>query len=349
MTIYDIAKEAGVAASTVSRVINNKPGIREETRKRVRDLLEKYHYTPNEAARGLVTQSSRSIGILIEDIRVSHHTESAYVIEQAMTARGYCCITLSTGPEEQKKREYVRILGQRRVDGAILIGSMLATEAVKESIEKHLKEIPVAIVNGALDLPNVHGVLTDEAGGIRSGVRLMAGKGKRKLAFIRDSCSPSNLEKENGFIAGMLELGRKREDLWIYRETDGPGRACGDKGAVKPLRTTRESLREGYHMALKILEDHPDVEGMIFSIDLLAAGGIQALTERGVKVPGQVAVMGVDNTIYGELCSPRLTTLDNKLEQVSAAASRILLDALEGKENPQKMMLFTDIIEREST
>ena len=109
------------------------------------------------------------------------------------------------------------------------------------------------------------------------------------------------------------------------------------------------SLREGYQMALKVLEDHPDVEGMIFSIDLLAAGGIRALTDRGAKVPGQVAVMGVDNTVYGELCIPRLTTLDNKLEQVSAAASRILLDALEGRENPQKMMLFADIIEREST
>ncbi len=347
MTIYDIAKEAGVAASTVSRVINNRPGIGEETRRRVRDLLEKYHYTPNEAARGLVTQSSRSIGILIEDIRVSHHTESVYVIEREMTARGYCCITLSTGPEEQKKREYVRILEQRRVDGAVLIGSMLATEAVKESIEKHLNGIPVVMVNGMLDLPNVYGVLVDEAGGIRSGVRLMAGKGKRKLAFIRDSCSPSNSEKENGFIAGMLELGWKREDLWIYHENGDSGHAGG--GAVKTLRSTRESLREGYQMALKVLEDHPDVEGMIFSIDLLAAGGIRALTDRGAKVPGQVAVMGVDNTVYGELCIPRLTTLDNKLEQVSAAASRILLDALEGRENPQKMMLFADIIEREST
>ena len=90
-TIYDIAKEAGVSASTVSRVVNNKPGINEKTRKKVQQLLEKYNYIPNEAARGLVTQSSRIIGILIEDIRVFHHTESAYVIEQEMTRLGYTC------------------------------------------------------------------------------------------------------------------------------------------------------------------------------------------------------------------------------------------------------------------
>ena len=87
MTIYDIAREAGVSASTVSRVINHKPGIKESTRQRVQELLERYHYTPDVSARGLVTQASRFIGILIEDIRVEHHTESAYVLEQAMTAK----------------------------------------------------------------------------------------------------------------------------------------------------------------------------------------------------------------------------------------------------------------------
>lgn len=103
-TIYDIAKEAGVSASTVSRVVNNKPGVNENTRKKVQQLLEKYNYIPNEAARGLVTQSSRIIGILIEDIRVVHHTESAYVIEQEMTRLGYTCITLSTGRIRKRRQ-----------------------------------------------------------------------------------------------------------------------------------------------------------------------------------------------------------------------------------------------------
>lgn len=108
MTIYDIAKQAGVSASTVSRVINNKPGINAQTRKRVQKLLNENHYTPNEAARGLVMQSSKIIGILIEDLRIEHHTESAYVIEQEMTALGYTCITLSTGRRDEKKADYLK-------------------------------------------------------------------------------------------------------------------------------------------------------------------------------------------------------------------------------------------------
>lgn len=103
MTIYDIAREAGVSASTVSRVINNKPGIKESTRKKVQKLLDEYNYTPDVAARGLVMQASKFIGILIEDIRVSHHTESAYVIEQEMTRQGYTCITFSTGADSKRK------------------------------------------------------------------------------------------------------------------------------------------------------------------------------------------------------------------------------------------------------
>ena len=97
MTIYDIAKEAGVSASTVSRVINNKPGVRKETKKKIQQLLAKYNYSPNEAARGLVTQASKIIGILVDDIRTIHHTDGAYIIERELVKLGYCCIIFNTG------------------------------------------------------------------------------------------------------------------------------------------------------------------------------------------------------------------------------------------------------------
>ena len=89
MTIYDIAKEAGVSASSVSRVINNKPGVNAETRQRIMKLMEKYSYSPNAIARGLVSQSSKTIGIMVADIRNIHHTDGAYYIEREMVAMGY--------------------------------------------------------------------------------------------------------------------------------------------------------------------------------------------------------------------------------------------------------------------
>lgn len=330
MTIYDIAREAGVAASTVSRVLNNKPGIKAETREHVQQILKKYNFTPDQAARGLVMQSSKIIGILMQDIRVVHHIDSAYIIEQEMTQRGYCCITMSTGHTDEKMAEYIKILEERRVEGAILIGSMFGTERVKKSIQEHLGNVPIVIVNGYLDLPNVYGIMADEERGIEQCVELLVSKGKEKLAFAVDTDSPSNRLKTRGFVTGMLRQGWKREEMWIYE--------------------TKESSPDGgYEVAGRILKEHPDVQGIIYSVDVTAVGGLRALYDMGVKVPDQVAVTGVDNTIYGEICRPRLTTLDNRLVELGSTAAEILLSAMNGQARTSKMMFFTEIIEREST
>lgn len=338
-TIYDIAKEAGVSASTVSRVVNNKPGINEKTRKKVQQLLEKYNYIPNEAARGLVTQSSRIIGILIEDIRVFHHTESAYVIEQEMTRLGYTCITLSTGPDPKKKAEYIRHLEQRRVEGAILMGSMFGSSEVEASIREHLSGIPIVIVNGYLDLPNVYSVLADEERGIEECVELLARKGRRHMAFVLDLETPSNNKKKRGFMTAMMRQGIPQEQQLLYR--------ADEEEASFP--DPHNTIRRGAEITKRLLRENPQVDAIVYSVDMLAIGGLQEMERQGIAVPEQIAVMGVDNTIYGEICKPQLSTLDNKLVEVSRNASGILLNALEKKVVSKRMMVCTEIIEREST
>ena len=166
MTIYDIAKIAGVSASTVSRVANNKPGIKEETRQQIQSLLDQYDYRPNETARGLVNQSSRMIGILITDIRYEHHVDIAYHIEKEMERHGYCSLILNTGLSDEKKAQAITVLSQRRVDGAILVGSTFQCDAVKQALASRMEGKPVVITNGYLDLPNVKGVLVNEKEGL---------------------------------------------------------------------------------------------------------------------------------------------------------------------------------------
>lgn len=222
MTIYDIAREAGVSASTVSRVINHKPGIKESTRQRVQELLERYHYTPDISARGLVTQASRFIGILIEDIRVEHHTESAYVLEQAMTAKGYTCITFSTGPQPERKAQYIQILEQRRVEGVFLIGSMFGTPEVRQSIAQHMHGIPVVLVNGELDLPNAYNVLADEQQGTADCVALLAEAGRCRPAYLMDTDTPANRNKVCGFRQGLARCGLHPNAPILTEKDTGP-------------------------------------------------------------------------------------------------------------------------------
>lgn len=329
MTIYDIAKIAGVSASTVSRVANHKPGIKEETRRQIQELLDQYDYRPNETARGLVNQSSRMIGILITDIRYAHHVDIAYHIEKEMEKQGYCSLILNTGLSDEKKIQAIKVLSQRRVDGAILVGSTFQCEAVKQALTAYLSKEPVIITNGYLDLPNVKGVLVNEKEGIESCVELLAGKGHQKLAFVLPNHTPSNLAKQKGFIAGMEALGWKKDELWIY--------------------TSPTTLEDGRRVTEQILEEHPDVEGLIFGEDLSAVSGIRALLDKHIAVPGQIAVIGVDNSRYCDICYPRLTSLNNRMVEMSFEAARILLDDLEGRKNPEKIMLFSGIIERETT
>lgn len=330
MTIYDIAKEAGVAASTVSRVINNKPGIKAETRMKVQKLLEKYNYTPNAAARGLVMQSTKIVGILLVDIRVMHHIDSAFFIEQELTKRGYCCITMSTGTSDERKAAYIQILEQRRVEGVILMGSMFSTEAVRRSIEAHLPNVPVVIVNGHLDLPNVSGVLVDEEAGVERCVKLLSDKGSKKTAFVLDADSPANRKKQQGYYNGILKMGGKEEDFLMYEAEES-------------------SLKGGYDTTLKLLREHSDVQGIIYSIDLVAVGGIRAAYDMGFKVPKQLRIIGIDNSLFGEICMPKLTTLNNKLQEMSETAATILWEGITGKPQNKRLMLFSEIIEREST
>ena len=279
MTIYDIAKQAGVSASTVSRVINNKPGINAQTRKRVQKLLNENHYTPNEAARGLVMQSSKIIGFLIEDLRIEHHREAAYVIEQEMTALGYTCITLSTGRRVEKKADYIRILEQRRVDGAILMGSMFETESVKKSIKEHLPDVPVAIVNGYLEVPNVYVILIDEERGVKECAELMFKKGKKHLVMAVDSDTPSNRNKQKGYLRAMLEQGIAKEDIPFYTAVN------------KEFTNPRDVRAAGAKLTEQILTERPETDGIIYTTDLLAVGGLEAAKKLRQRIPQDLAIM----------------------------------------------------------
>jgi LacI family transcriptional regulator len=326
MTIYDIAEKAGVSASTVSRVVNNKPGVRPTVRKSIKRLLEKFNYSPNETARSLVAQSSRMIGILIGDIRNIHHTDGAYIIERELAKLGYCCIIFNTGSEDSAKAEYLQILAQRRVEGAILIGSQFQSDIVVSAISRYLSDVPVFISNGYIDLPNVYSVLADERGGVSKCVEMLFLRGKHKISFVIDQYTPSNKLK----LQGYKEVVIQHNNTPLVFECDS-------------------SLCGGYDITCEIMKTNRDVDGIIYAVDLLAAGGVRALMDQKIVIPKQVAVVGIDNSIYCEICNPRLTSLDNKLLDVHITIARHIGDILEGRKIIKKMLVFSDIVCRETT
>ena len=328
VTIYDIAKMAGVSPSTVSRVVNDKPNVKKATRAKVLKLLQEYGYTVNETARGLVTQSSRMIGVLISDIRTTHHTDGIFYLQRELSQKGYSCLIYNTGTEAEEQVRYIQTIGQRKVDAAVLMGSIYQTEAVRDAIQKYIPSIPVFLCNGYLDLPNVYGLIADERRGVCDCVELLANKGRRNLAFILNRYTPSNCLKEEGFIEGVR-------------------RCCGGAPAtVIESGTATDGILEA---TKGLLREHPEINGITCSEDLLAVIGLRALTEMNRKVPEDVAVIGINNSQYAQICTPMLTSLDNMLYDLSSMVARDIFQVLNGQHVNRKVMVCSKIVERQST
>lgn len=328
MTIYDIAKEAGVSASTVSRVMNGKPGIGEKTRKKIQNLLVKYNYMPNSSARSLSTSETRLIGILLEDVRNMHHALSAYTLEKALTARGYSGLIVNTGTEDASKARYLDLLKARNVDGAIMVGSTYQNSFIKEVIRSGLSDIPVVIANGWINLPNVYGILVDEEKGIESCTDLLLDGGRKHIAFALPSPTPSNINKMSGYRNSLRNHGLPDSAMIVCEDCFSP--------------------EDGVRAADWLLENHPETDAVIFGEDAPAIGLIRRLSERGVRVPGDIAVIGTNNSSCCVFSNPQLTSLDNKPVQMCEEAVRTLISALNGEDPPHRIMLFCDIVKRDS-
>ncbi|HRX58135.1 MAG TPA: LacI family DNA-binding transcriptional regulator [Eubacteriales bacterium] len=328
VTIYEIAEAAGVSASTVSRVINDKPGVKKATKKRVLECLEEHHFSPNETARGLVNQSSKMIGILISDMRTTHHTDGIYYIQREFSRLGYGCLIMNTGHNDEDRAQYIQQMNQRRVEAAVLIGSTFQSGLVKDAIEQYMPKIPIIIANGYIDLPNVYGVIADEQGGTEKCVDLLRRRGYRYPAFAANRETPSNLLKIQGFRDGVRRC--------------FPGQ--------EPVVLITGSEQQEIESALgQLFEEHPQTDSVVFSEDPMAALCIRALHDRGIDVPTQVGVIGINNSFVAEICNPSLTSLDNMLLDLSVTAARNLIDVLQGRHVVKKMMVYSRLIEREST
>ena len=328
-TIYDIAEKAGVSASTVSRVINNYPYVNKETRAKVLKVIAESNYIQNDSARSLATQSTRMAGILIADVRTTHHTEGVYYVEHEFSKNGYSCLIYNTGTDPDQQARYIQILSQKKVEAVVLMGSVFQNVSVQSAIMVCMPNTPVAICNGYLEGPNIYGVTADERGGVMKAVKLLAEKGRKNMVFITNRLTPSNQEKLEGFKAGIK----------LHTENGRPEVIEVESGEIKDIElATRD-----------VMKRNPETDAIIYSEDYIALGGLHALYELGIKVPEQVAVMGINNSRYADISNPSLTSIDNMLYDTSLIAVRNLLDVLKGERVNHRMSIGSEIVERSST
>ena len=329
MNIYDIAAEAGVSISTVSRVMNNKGNVNPEMRRRIEEVLKKYDYKPSAIARGMVSKTMKTIAILTVDLRVPQHARQVFIIEQEFCRKGYNVMVCNTGGKLEECARYINLLSEKQVDGLVLIGSTFNALEGRTEITGKVSRIPVVMANGHLDLPNCYSILIDDLKGIRRAADFLYEKGHRDIFCICDLETDSGREKKKGFLESM-----KLHDI--------------DNGEERVL-PCRYGMEGGVLAVERLLDLGRPFTGLLFGEDTTAIGAMKALRRRGIRVPEDVAIVGYDNSPDAVVCEPELTTVDIKIEMMGALCARTLQDLLENKEANTALAIQPEIIVRKST
>ena len=327
MNIYDIALEAGVSISTVSRVLNNKKNVSPKTVEKVRGVMKKNNYTPNSNARALVMNTTQTIGIITVDIRGSHYANVAHAVLGVFNKFGYNCVFCNAGRTPEEQQYFIELLLQNKLDGLLFVGSVFESPTIESLIKDRLSHVPIVMVNGNLDLPNVYSVSCKEEDGITDAIEHLCLNDHKKIAFVKsDRPKKSDTIKENAYLDVINRYGLKP---FIYQ--------------------TEDKITQAVPVTEQILDDHPDISAIMYSTDTMAAGGLKTVTNRGLNVPNDVEIIGFNNSEVCEILTPTLTSVDNQAEQLGTHAARILYDVMEGRKTSKKLVLIPELVFREST
>lgn len=329
MNIYDIAAESKTSISTVSRVLNKKGNVNPEMRRRVEEVLKKYDYKPSAIARGMVSKTMKSIAILTMDVRVTHYARMIYVIEQRFSNQGFNVTVCNTGGSMEECAKYMEILSEKQVDGIVLIGSIFNELIRFPEIVAGIRDIPVVIANGRVDLPNFYSVLVDDAKAIRSAVDYLYEQGHRNFLYAYDMETDSGRAKRRGFV----------ETLKLHDIPDAEAR-------VFPCTY---GLEGGLEAAGRMMELAVPFDAVVCGEDITAIGIMKGLKRNGIRIPQEVSITGCNNSPDSLICEPELTTLDNKPELLGGMCAQLLQDVLDGKHPDMEVAIQPELLVRGTT
>lgn len=309
VTIKDIASLAGVSKTTVSKVINNKDdSISAATKDKILQIMKEQNYVPNKLAQGLVTKRTKTIGLLIPDIRNPFFTDISRGAEDYARKEGYNIIFSNTDEDYEKEVQCVSMLCEKMVDGIIFAPSSNTSE--EENRYSDLK-IPIVLVDKHIDIQNAKGVVkVDNKNGTYEATKYLIKQGHKEILYLSGPFK-NDIAKErlNGYIRALEKNG----------------------GVFK-----KENVIEGqykYEWSYEYIKslDKINFSAICCANDLIAIGAIQALRERNLKIPQDISIVGFDDIQTAKLIDPSLTTIRQPAYEMGQKASEILINSLNNK------------------
>lgn len=324
-TIKDIAELAGVSYGTVSRVINERPGVNAETRAAILSIIREQGFQPNAIARSLVTRQSKTIALIVPDISQPLFGSIALSVDKEAFRLGYNTVLCNTGYDLRAEQKKMQFISEKRVDGVII------KPAEENSNQFEEFDIPTVLISHVYDGDISYIDIENRTGGYLAGEHL-AKCGYRRIAFI----------------GGYEHADSTRQRL------DGFRHALKDYGLVHIPELTHYSaynIKSGYQIIEKLLADGADLDAAFCGNDLIALGVIQKAAERGMAIPQQLGVVGFDDGLMASLPQIQLTTVAQPACEMGEIATKLLLDAIRrGKKyQTEQVMVRPHLVKRATT
>ncbi|MFE6078645.1 LacI family DNA-binding transcriptional regulator [Paenibacillus sp. NPDC057886] len=324
-TIHDVALKAGVSVTTVSRVLNNRGYISQKTRDKVYQTMNELNYRPNEIARSLLRKQSNVIGLIIPDVSHPFFGELANYIEYHAYRNGFKIMLCNSHMDPSKEREYVEMLKGNRVDGIIMGSHTL-------EVDEYMNlRSPIVTFDRRIggDIPFISS--DNYQGGVMAAELLLA-KGRRHVAHI----------------CGNLEL-----QMLSNRRTSGFLDTLEAHG-IKPVMVHETDLNvfsqhQYTELVEKLLAQHPEVDGLFVTSDLMAIHALKQIVLDGRKVPEDIAIVGYDDIRAAGYAVPGITTIRQPIESMAELAVELIRSQIAEQEIGMEHILPVTLVERETT
>jgi len=330
ITIKDVAKQAGVSHSTVSRALHGSSLISDETVERIRQIANEMGYSPSAAARSLRTNRSHALGVIVSTIDDPFFSEILQGIEEIAQEHGYSMLMAASQRDPKRERVIVQDMRERHVDGLIICSASFSAEQRRKLLEYG---IPIVMVNNQAAEDYRYSIYHDDVDGSRQVTRHLLKLGHQHIAYLGNSLSGrTTQDRLSGFRQEMGAAGLAIPAEYLY---EVPG-----------------SRPEDGLIALNHFLSLPKRPTAIFCFnDMLAIGMLNGLHTAGIRVPEDISVVGFDNIVFSAYTNPPLTTLDQPKHYIGAEAARLILDLLDNEETLEQQFqkLKGKLLVRQST
>lgn len=323
-TIHDVALKAGVSVTTVSRVLNNRGYISEETRRKVFETMDELNYQPNEIARSLLKKQSNLLGLIVPVVSNPFFSQLAAAVEAYAYECGMKLILCNSLMDPVKEKEYIEMMKKNRVDGIIMGSHTLEVEEYRNL------QHPIVTFDRKIgtDIPYI---ASDNRTGGRLATQLLIDKGCRKIAHL----------------CGNLSL-----DMLSNRRTDGFLEAVQQHGTPHVVVQTDMNVFDYPHyerIIRDLFRDHPDIDGVFATSDVIASYVIKIGTSLGLSVPDRLKVVGYDDTLFASWHTPALTTIRQPVSDIGRLAVELIRQQMDGAPAEIDNIVPVELVERETT